>query len=1623
MLSKAYKEGLTKDDIWKLPPDMHSEQYARAAAAAWEEQQHKSRPMIRTIYQVIKDEYFWRMLTLRIVRLVLTFVHPFMLRWMLNYIVTPQDYAWWYGYGLAVGVAAVAAAMALLVHMYYWIGVRCALTVRGLVITTLFRKSLRMTLADKREHPPGTIVNLASVDADNLMNFCWSGMHDIWCNPLTIVLSLAFLLQVVGPASLVGVAILCVTLLSSGALSRLKSKLEAASLQACDERMRLMNEILGGMKLLKLYAWEDHFAAKVAAVRKRQHRLVRLSSIVGSLNRFVSATAPLLVSLGTFGTYIFLGHKLDAPTAFTALVLFNSLKEPLAKSPETVDLMVRSLLSIRRIQRVLLLRDREDYTQPLPQDQGQEQGQPRDGAGAGAETVGASIVDGCFDWGEPSSAAKDTAAEGRKPRKASVGAALAEDADEDEEMEDFIEQHQGGSDMSAALALAGEEDDDDGEDGEEKDGSSAPLAPSPTGPASPSSPGGGGEEDGKSVRPAQRGRKTRKVKDSKEHGAHMALSTEEPEDEDGDGAGEVDLESAASVVRPSSREVQGARAAANRRRRARRAAREREYAIINASMRRNPSFGSMGSLAGGSAEVAENRARAIRVARAMADDDAADGAGAVPRVVLRDITVKFPKDKLTIIVGPVGSGKSSLLGCLIAEMRKLSGTVTVPARTSYTPQQSWMLNDTLRENICFGFPFQADRFTSVVAACALAKDLAGMPYRDLTEIGENGLNLSGGQKQRIALARAAYARADLVLLDDPLSAVDAHVGKWLFERCICNRGLLRGTTRVLVTHQLQFVRGADWVIVMKDGQIQHQGTYQELLSRGLQFEAFVEQAKSAPIDGVDSSPVALSSPSSSLSSPESASSSPQTSEAPLASPPPQTAISPRLPRACDDDDLPARVGAHRHSSADLTPTAASAALPAPSLAANGQTPASPSGDGVVSHKEVDVELGLSAEEEAEAHREAAAVISLEGKAAPAVGQGNLTQAETAREGTVAATVYWSYIRACGGVGLVALFTALFATSQAASVLSDLTLADWSNHKKEVSESSYVLRYGVLVGIAGVLFLVRVLAVAGSTTRASKRLHDDLFKGLMRAPLSFFDSTPSGRVLNRCSKDQEIADSTLPGVIQDIFACTVTVLGTVLLICYLAPVAIFPIIAVAAFFFFVQVYYLRASRVLKRGESTSRSPMYSHVTECLNGITTIRAYKHQTRFEQECYATVDANVRYYFYSFAVNRWLGVRTEIIAVAVVFVASVIALFLRDQLGAGLVGLAVTSTLSLSASLNWMVRQFSEFEVQMNAVDRILEYAAVTPEAPFIVPDKRPPPNWPSKGEIELRSLTLKYRPDLRPVLDRLSVRLRPAEKIGIVGRTGAGKSTLTLALFRIVEAAGGSVWIDGVDIGSIGLRDLRSRLAIIPQDPVLFAGTLRSNLDPFNKATDDELWSHLDRVHLRDKVAALPGKLSHHVEENGDNFSVGERQLLCLGRALARKSKIVIMDEASASLDFATDMLVRELVQREFGHCTVLTIAHRLNTVLNSHRIMVLEQGRLVEFDTPEALAALPNGHFAGLLRDAHESAGQGQHLRSTSSSSSSSSSSGSPTPALPGLSPGAGSASAALSVSPLPVSSSA
>uniref|UniRef100_A0AAR2J5P1 ATP-binding cassette, sub-family C (CFTR/MRP), member 8b n=1 Tax=Pygocentrus nattereri TaxID=42514 RepID=A0AAR2J5P1_PYGNA len=856
---------------------------------------------------------------------------------------------------------------------------------------------------------------------------------------------------------------------------------------------------------------------------------------------------------------------------------------------------------------------------------------------------------------------------------------------------------------------------------------------------------------------------------------------------------------------------------------------------------------------------------------------------------LTNIDIKVPFGQLTMIVGQVGCGKSSLLLAALGEMQKISGSVTwnrLPDQdeegnerdimtlicskrypVAYASQRPWLLNATLEENILFDMAPNEKRYKEVIEACQLQPDIDTLPQGDQTVVGERGIILSGGQRQRISVARALYQETSVVFLDDPFSALDIHLSDHLMQEGILKLLRQERRTVVLVTHRLQYLPHADWIIAMKDGTVQTQGTLKDI--------------------------------------------------------------------QCAEPEL----YEHWRTLMNRQNKVERKSFRKPMYSTD----------------------TLATEDEDEGKLSATQQLT-----------------EDSLELNQRATIPWSsfgmYLREAGLL-LLPLLILSQLTKHSLMLAIDYWLAHWTSQAIAARIDSFdnnctvTQVFCMLCCLGIVLCLVTSLAVEWTGLRVARELHCSLLRTIVLAPMRLFEITPLGNILNRFSGDINTIDQHIPVTMECLSRSTLLCVSAVGVISFVTPVFLIALLPLAIAYYFIQKYFRVASRDLQQLEDSTQIPLLSHYSQTIEGLTTIRAFRHEQRFKKKLLEYTDANNIASLFLTAANRWLEVRMEYIGAFVVLIAAVASITsaLYSELSAGLVGLGLTYALMVSNYLNWMVRNLADMEVQLGCVKRISSLLHTQPESynGELTP-AQVPAGWPKYGEIQIENLSVRYDSSLKPVLKRVNAHIKPGQKVGICGRTGSGKSSFSLALFRMVDTFDGRIIVDGIDIAKLPLQTLRSRFSIIPQDPFLFSGTIRFNLDPERKATDRILWEALEIAQLMPVVKALPGGLDAMVTEGGENFSQGQRQLFCLARAFVRKSSILIMDEATASIDMATESILQKVVMTAFADRTVVNIAHRVHTILASDVVIVMKHGAILEYAGPDVLLEQKDSIFSSFVR---------------------------------------------------------
>ncbi|XP_035030030.2 ATP-binding cassette sub-family C member 4 isoform X2 [Hippoglossus stenolepis] len=1217
----GYKKKLEEDDMYKVLPEDASHRLGEELQGYWNrEVQQAAKEMRPPKLSKVLVRCYWKSYSLIgifiFIEEVIIVIQPLLLGKLIEYFERsePIDTAAVHeAYMCAAGISLSAMLLAVLHHLYFYHVQRAGMKIRVAMCHMIYRKALHLSNKAFAKTTTGQIVNLVSNDV-NKFDEVTLYLHFLWVAPLQAATVVLLLMYTIGPSCLAGMAVFFFLMPVQTMFGRLFSRLRAETAVLTDERIRTMNEVVTGIRVIKMYGWEKPFVALVDEIRRMEISKIMKSSYLRGLNMASFFVASKIIIFNTVCVYVLTGNTLSSSRVFMAVSFYGAVRLTITLFfPFAIEKVSESLISIRRIQNFLLLDEVATQHRGLP--------------GADKKDCVVKIQDLICYWDK--------------------------------------------------------------------------MIENPT------------------------------------------------------------LQNVSFTVRP---------------------------------------------------------------------------------------------EQLLAVIGPVGAGKSSLLSAILGELSKESGVVKVKGELTYTSQQPWILPGTIRSNILFGKELNPKKYDRVLRACALKRDIDLMPGGDLAMVGDRGANLSGGQKARISLARAVYQDADIYLLDDPLSAVDAEVGRHLFEECIC--GLLRKKPRILVTHQLQYLKAADHIVVLKEGQMVAQGTYRELQSCGLDFTSLLKEEENQEEERQGTTPI------------------------------------------------PGTVSRFSHTLSDNSMSSMSSLSSSRySLIEGGEPPS--------------------------------AVV-------------RPTEEETRSEGNVGLRLYVQYFMAGANILVLLVLLLLNALAHITFVLQDWWLACWASEQKHVNVTEHLngslprqldldLYLGVYAGLtaSSVVFgFLRSLVFFNVLVSSSQTLHNSMFTAILRTPVHFFDINPIGRILNRFSKDIGYLDSLLPWTFVDFIQVFLQVIGVIVVAAVIIPWILIPIVPLLTVFLFLRCYFLRTSRDIKRLESTTRSPVFSHLSSSLQGLSTIRAFKVQERFQQMFDEYQDLHSEAWFLFLTTSRWLAVRLDGICSIFVTITAFGCIYLRDGLEPGAVGLILSYAVTLTGMFQWGVRQSAEIENMMTSVERVVEYAELESEAPWET-DKQLPHDWPRRGSITFDRVAFSYSATEPLVLKNLTVVFTSREKVGIVGRTGAGKSSLISALFRLAEPEG-RIRIDGVLTSSIGLHTLRQKMSIIPQ------------------------------VQMKAVVEELPNKLETLLMESGSNFSVGQRQLVCLARAILRKNRILIIDEATANVDPRTDSLIQQTIRDKFQECTVLTIAHRLNTIIDCDRILVLDAGRIREYDEPYVLLQNQDGLFYQMVQ---------------------------------------------------------
>jgi len=1177
---------------------------------------------------------------------------------------------WYDGFDLVVLLTLTYVLQSALFNQYFTLANVSSIRARAALNWAVFGKSLRLSAESRALYPSGAVQNLVSTDARRISELI-QNLNMLWSCVLQIFVALILLVRLLGLFSaMVGLSVLILASPIQARILDLTRKIRDRAMIFTDQRVKQLSEVLYGIKLVKLYAWERAFSTRLGNTRIQELVEIRKAMVLLAFNSTIVGSLPIILSAATFATFALSGRTLDAALIFPAIALFNVLRPPLIILPNLLTALAQVYASVSRIEAFLMAEE-------LPSM-------------------------------ENSTISQD---------KRSMSMLRRESVSARAEQESQVEQlHDEGADIDV-LAM------------------------------------------------------------------NACFAWEKQ-------SGEFDP-------------------------------------------------------------------------------------------LISDFNLIARKGDLVAIIGPTSSGKSSLISGLLGEAYLVGGSARLRSGTSkaFVDQTAFILNGTIRENVLFGLPFDESRYHEAIKVASLIGDLELLPAGEWTEIGARGVNLSGGQKQRVAIARAVYANADVYFMDDPLSALDAHVGRAVFDSCIT--GSLAGKTRILVTNQLHLLasRKVHRIISLsRDGTIEAQGSFEELIN--------------------------------------------------------------------DPAVLPDSF-AYRLRDYQLQ-----------------EDTGSKTSEELLEGISLSTEQPIYESEQKE-------------KTAKEKQQGQLTKKEERSAGAVDMRLYWLYVQACGG-WILALFVIILAVvAQGFQVGSGYWLSIWSQNSMddalnaESAGVGYYLGVYVLLGGVSLIFsAIGSILLAFCSVNASTSLHERMLKTVLAAPMSWFDSTPSGRILNRFSTDMDKVDNTVSSTLQTFLRVGLAAVGTLALVVYVTPAFIVPLLIVGALFLRVQAFYRLGSVELRRLEAITRSPLYNLVGEASDGLATVRAFGKTRMMEVRSMKITDEVNKLTVASACANRWLAVRLELLSTALIFFSAALSVLSNGAVSPSLAGLVLSNSTQLTGVITWTVRTFSDTEQQMSSVERIEEYAEAPPmpsEESSIQLARQPKKGWPRLGTVSFDNVFMRYRDDLPFVLQGVTFSANTGERIGIVGKTGGGKSSLLQALFRLTPVTEGTISIDGVDVSSVGLHELRSSIGIIPQEAFVFSGTIRYNLDPFGEHSDDDLWTAVKSSGLAEHLSEVG--LDSVVAEQGSNLSVGKRQLLSLARALLRNPPILVLDEATAAVDIATDEHIQKALREEStrSRCTTLTIAHRINTIMDSDKILVMDKGKIAEFGSPDELSKIPGGIFASLVQE--------------------------------------------------------
>ncbi|XP_048402987.1 ATP-binding cassette sub-family C member 12 isoform X2 [Stegostoma tigrinum] len=1276
LMIKGFKKKLNQDTVPPLSQFNCSDANARRFLRLWKNELERMGSEKASLEKVAVQFQRTRLImniTCMVICMICSFLGPAVLVHAILQHVEKKSDNLVYGVGLCFALFTTELCKTTFFSASWAINYQTAIRLKGAISTLAFVKLIH--LKSLNNISIGEVLNLLSNDGHRLFEaalFC----PFIFGTPVLLISCTIYSYIILGPTSLLGIVAYILFMPVQMLMAQFTTAFRRKAIMQTDTRVRVMNEVLTYVKLIKMYAWEKSFARSIHDVRKTERKILEKAGYVQSVNTSVIPIVPTLATVLTFVVHTLLGYELTASTAFTVIAVFNSMKFSLASLPYSVKAFAEAKISLRRLKKILVMKDPAVYVKTL---------------------------------------------------KDSPHVVLMENA-----------------------SLSWDNTNDNGK-----------------------------------LHSADKVPKGKKVSE--------ANGTNEPN---------------ISVQLP---EITSQTST------------EKDIPIL---------------------------------------------------MTLHGISFSLQKGSLLGVCGNVGSGKSSLISALLGQMVLHNGVVAINGSLAFVSQQAWIFHGNVRENILFGKTYDEERYKKVIEVCSLEQDLKLLPFGDFTEIGERGINLSGGQKQRISIARAVYSDQDVYLLDDPLSAVDAHVGKHIFEQCI--KKALQKKTVILVTHQLQYLGHCDEIVLLEDGKIKEKGKHELLMNENGHYASLINnyqmnQTNSSEQDNV-------------------------------------------MPPSSEAENLD---GA------------------ASSIGLKGLYNAA-------------FDMTDEREDSADENAENVKTMKQDGNHTKAQ-KTQLTKEEENQSGSVSGKTYHRYVMAGGGYVFFLFVLFMFILIIGCTTFSGWWLSYWieegagadciaqrintttvdcSSITNNPQLGFYQLIYGMSIVVIIVLSVIKGFAFTKFTLKASSTLHDNVFYKILHCPMKFFDTTPIGRIINRFSKDMDEIDVRLPFQAENFLQQVLIVLFTIATLAAVFPYLLIAVIIMAILFVIIFRLFQKGIRELKRIENVSRSPWFSHITASIQGISTIHAYNKTDDFIEKFKDLSDKNSSHFLLFNCSMRWLALRIDILTAIMTLTVALFVILSPDSIPASNKGLALSYAIQLTGLLQICIRMGTETEARFISVERIMEYIKIcVPEAPCHVKNATVSKEWPNQGAIIFKNYQMKYRENTPIVLKGLYLNIEAKEKIGIVGRTGSGKSSLSVALFRLVEPVAGTILIDNVDICTLGLEDLRSKLSVIPQDPVLFVGTVRYNLDPFRNYNDDAIWEALERTYMKDMI--------------------------------------IVLDEATASIDSETDLLVQRTIKEAFKDCTMLTIAHRINTVLESDRILVMDNGKAVEFDKPAVLIQNQNSIFASML----------------------------------------------------------